>query len=89
MTLKEFFRRIRRGRYWHVNVFGEVRCDDGRCPLGAADDDLKDVPSFRGAARLLGLSVLAANKIANAADHRHSRHRPWLLKELGFEPEDT
>ena len=83
MTLREFFRKVRR-RKWAIQWNGALRCEDGRCPLGAADDDLKGVPSFRGAAKLLGLPIPVARKIARAADMEKSRYRPWLLKNLGI-----
>lgn len=85
MTLKAFFRKVRRNRYWSVQWSGEVRCADGRCPLGAADDDLAAVPSYTGAGKLLGLAPGLAKKIAHAADHRNDRNRLWLLKNLGLE----
>jgi hypothetical protein len=84
MTLEKFFLRVRRGRIWSVDPFGRVRCQDGRCPLGAFDDDLAPVPSFRGAAKMLGLSVPMARKIAWAADNGSSKDRLWLLKNLGI-----
>lgn len=84
MTLNEFFRKVRHGREWRIEWNGQVRCSDGRCPLGAADDDLVDVPSWKGAEKLLGLAPGLASKIAKAADHRTNRHRPWLLKNLGM-----
>jgi hypothetical protein len=85
MTVKEFFRKIRRNRTWEIRWDDTVRCVDDRCPLGAADDDLKDVPSARGASRLLGLSLQVARRIASGADNPRSRHRSWLLKNLGIE----
>lgn len=86
MTLREFFRKARRGHSWSLTDWGEVRCANGRCPLGAVDDDLAPVPSYKGAAQMLGLSVSDARKIANAADRPHDKHRPWLLENLGIAP---
>jgi hypothetical protein len=90
MTLREFFQKARRARKWEVVQFGEVRCEQGFCPLGAVAR-LRDpesrvwefLPEPEIAAARLGLRVEYAAKIAGAADNEASPDRPWLLKNLG------
>ena len=93
MTLKEFFRKARRGRTWRC-VDGEfggtwIRCEDGLCPMAAVAPRHEFVPRGGGAIlnsdaeRLLGLPRRTVVRIAQAADYDDSRHRPWLLKNLG------
>lgn len=89
MTLKEFFRKARRGRVWSLWDNGAIRCAQGYCPLGAvASPDpfwgrLQTPPTTARIVLKLKLPKGAARKIANAADKCRSRNRPWLLKHLG------
>ena len=84
MNVKQFFRLIRR-KTFSSTWDGALRCDDGRCPLGAANSDLVPVPSAYGASQLLGLRFATARKIAGAADSARSPNRRWLLKHLRVE----
>ena len=85
MTLKEFFRRVRRDRTWRV-VNGQVRCADGLCPMAALVHKKFHwcgVIGFDEAVRILGLSRINAVRIGRAADMAGHPHRNWLLKNLG------
>lgn len=84
MTLKQLFRRARRGRTWIIDNRYQIRCHDGKCPLGAVEDQLVNVPQIEMAARAIGIRVSLARKIAHAADRRYSPDRAWLMKNLGM-----
>lgn len=85
MTLKEFFRKARRGRKWTVGTDGSVRCATGLCPLEAVGG--RWLPQL--AANDLGMRYSVTVKISSAADMRSSRHRKWLLKNLGVSGRGT
>jgi len=85
MTQNEFFTLARKGRIWEVGFV--VRCELGYCPLGAAlkeylGFDYKS-PQTRSSAEWLHLAPAFTRRVADAADSKRSKYRPWLLKKLG------
>jgi hypothetical protein len=80
MTQREFWQRAR-AKQWHVA--GVVICENyGVCPLGAVAH-IGYSPLASTAAKMLGLPVSFAQRVARAADSPKSKFRPWLLKNLG------
>lgn len=84
-TFESICRAARRGRKWRVTRGGDIRCEDGRCPLGAVFPGLGKIPW----GKIKGVPARTADAIVNAADRRHwwqplVRSRPRMLKLLGI-----
>lgn len=81
MTLKAFFAALERrtvdlDAVWRVNHDGEIRTDDGHCPLSFVADTTPGVVCE--ARNLLRLPVEPASVVASAADYPESTD--WRIR---------
>lgn len=66
---------------WHVNSYGNVRCEKGLCPLGVLFTPRAKISPNSAA---VPAPRLVALRVAYAADSEGSPDRRALLKALGL-----
>lgn len=85
MTYAEFVAAVQKAGPWYVDHLCYIRNHRRRCPLGGAmREPWVALPKPHIAAEVLGIPLVAAQRIVGASDYRYDTRRPLLLTLCGI-----